>query len=303
MSKPYSIIYCISNKINGLKYFGFTSNYKRRISQYKRFGCKGQTKLYDALVEFGWDNFQTEIVCECDDYHERNFMEKWFIALYDTYNNGYNATKGGSSDYTLSDISRKKISQGMMRDKNSQFNKNIYKFINKNGEIYEGYVYDLRMKYNIKSTHHLTDLLKGKTEYHGWLLYTDENVEYVNSLKSQNRKFDDNGVEIINLIHDSGKSFIGYAEDFQKEYNIKSISRLVCRRVYKIQGWSINGLERPKKISQTQNDIFNFININTKETFTGTRYDIANKYNLRYDYLSKVILGKEKEHRGWKLLK
>ena len=91
-------IYCITNLINEKKYVGKTT-----YSITKRFQehCKDSQKercekrpLYDAMNKYGIENFVVEQLIECDEL-ELNSYECLFIEQLNTYNNGYNATKGG----------------------------------------------------------------------------------------------------------------------------------------------------------------------------------------------------------------
>ena len=50
-------------------------------------------KLYKAMQEYGVWNFSFEILEECP-RDQLNEKEKFFIDLYDSYNYGYNSTRG-----------------------------------------------------------------------------------------------------------------------------------------------------------------------------------------------------------------
>lgn len=52
------------------------------------------TKIHLAMEEYGVDNFYLEILEECE-YNELSEKEIYWIAQYDSYNNGYNMTIGG----------------------------------------------------------------------------------------------------------------------------------------------------------------------------------------------------------------
>ena len=90
-------VYCHTNKINGKKYFGITS----QKPEY-RWGANG--KRYDhnshfisAIRKYGWDNFEHEIIAEGLSRDEAFEMEKSLILKYDTQNKdkGYNIGEGG----------------------------------------------------------------------------------------------------------------------------------------------------------------------------------------------------------------
>lgn len=86
-------IYCIENTINQKKYIGQSIDIYRRWQQHKL----GKTKcaISYAIVKYGIEKFSFTIVelCDRDLLNER---EIYWINYYDTYNNGYNETLGGS---------------------------------------------------------------------------------------------------------------------------------------------------------------------------------------------------------------
>lgn len=109
-------IYKHTNKINGKCYIGQTC---RNLS--KRFGKNGynyapysQVKFYNAIQKYGWDNFDHEILeSDIPTLEEAYEKEKYYIKLYDSFKNGYNATSGGKGtpDKILSAEERRKISE------------------------------------------------------------------------------------------------------------------------------------------------------------------------------------------------
>jgi group I intron endonuclease len=97
MEKIYTI-YKSTNKINNKCYIGFDSSWPtRRYGHKSRAKNKNTTyKLYNAIKKYGWDNFEWSVIYQSKDYeHTYKTMESYFIEQYDSYNNGYNMTKGG----------------------------------------------------------------------------------------------------------------------------------------------------------------------------------------------------------------
>ena len=101
-------IYKITNQINGKMYVGKTEDtieerFKGHCREYKKERCE-KRPLYDAMKKYGVENFIVEEVEKVDNalLGER---EQYWISYYDTYHNGYNATKGGDGkrllDYDL----------------------------------------------------------------------------------------------------------------------------------------------------------------------------------------------------------
>ena len=85
------VIYCIENKINGLKYVGRTKNLKRRWIQHKSHG-----KIYidKKIKEYGSKNFKIYTLerCRKNDLKKR---EKYWIKKLNTYEGeGYNLNSG-----------------------------------------------------------------------------------------------------------------------------------------------------------------------------------------------------------------
>lgn len=95
-------IYCIENTINHKKYIGLSKNcLKRWQDHYSKSYCSVREDdlnkpLYKAMKKYGRENFSFKIIEECpiEKLQER---EIYWIDFLDTYNNGYNATKGGDT--------------------------------------------------------------------------------------------------------------------------------------------------------------------------------------------------------------
>jgi hypothetical protein len=89
-------IYKITNIINNKMYIGKTErDPEKRFLEHKRDCAKRKCEvrpLYRAMNKYGVDNFSFEILAETAIPEED---EVKFIAEYDTYRNGYNATLGG----------------------------------------------------------------------------------------------------------------------------------------------------------------------------------------------------------------
>lgn len=87
-------IYKITNKINNKSYIGLSSDIERRFVEHRRRKDGRNKVLYRAFTLYGLENFEFSIIelCNATQLPER---EKYWIAYYDTYNNGYNETLGG----------------------------------------------------------------------------------------------------------------------------------------------------------------------------------------------------------------
>lgn len=104
-------IYCHTNKSNGKKYVGVTSQpIKKRWNNGE--GYQHSTYFYNAIKKYGWDNFEHEILCENLPKETAEKLEKDYIALFKTTDSkyGYNIESGGNSLKTLSETTKQKIS-------------------------------------------------------------------------------------------------------------------------------------------------------------------------------------------------
>lgn len=93
-------IYKITNKLNNHSYIGLSTKVEERWKYHQspynqqRESCKS---LYKAFEKYGIENFTFEILEECS-IQELGEKEKYYIAKYDTYKNGYNMTTGGEDN-------------------------------------------------------------------------------------------------------------------------------------------------------------------------------------------------------------
>lgn len=92
-------IYKYQNKINGKIYIGQSDNLERRYAQHiydTTARPERGTGIDQAMAKYGRENFTYEIIEYCD-IKELDERECYWIAYYDSYNNGYNKTPGGKS--------------------------------------------------------------------------------------------------------------------------------------------------------------------------------------------------------------
>ena len=98
--KHVSGIYLITNLITYEGYVGQSIDVETRWKQHLSTSqnLNENAKLYQAMREYGQENFSCEILEECskDQLDER---EIYWIDYYDTFNNGYNMTHGGQGSY------------------------------------------------------------------------------------------------------------------------------------------------------------------------------------------------------------
>ena len=85
-------IYKVTNKINGKVYIGQSVDIGRRWRQHMT--AKDDIYFHKAIQKYGVENFEWEVIEQCKkkDLDER---EIYWIEYYDSFNKGYNRTKGG----------------------------------------------------------------------------------------------------------------------------------------------------------------------------------------------------------------
>ena len=113
------LIYKVTNTITGYVYVGQTTKtleWRKRM-HYRQLSKGKHSKLYDAMREYGVDNFVFTEICSATTKDELNALEKYYIAKYNCINAGYNKQVGGSNSltYTLDAEARKHISEGMKK--------------------------------------------------------------------------------------------------------------------------------------------------------------------------------------------
>ena len=91
-------IYKITNTINGKSYIGQTiQNVKERFYQHCATKCSkavSNMAIHRAIKKYGKSNFIVEVIEEINSAN-LNDRERYWIKYYNSYNNGYNSTKGG----------------------------------------------------------------------------------------------------------------------------------------------------------------------------------------------------------------
>lgn len=109
-------IYKITNLINGLVYIGQTKysaidRYNTHMNTYKN------THFYNSIHKYGPQNFKLEILEDHVPNELLDEKEVYYIALYDSYKNGYNETIGGNGTrgYQFTDSDRQKMSASVKR--------------------------------------------------------------------------------------------------------------------------------------------------------------------------------------------
>lgn len=88
-------IYKVTNKVNGKSYIGQTRN-TVEFRWRQHYKAKDNKYFHRAIQKYGKENFEVVTLEECD-VNLLNEREIYYINKYDTFNNGYNLTKGGTT--------------------------------------------------------------------------------------------------------------------------------------------------------------------------------------------------------------
>lgn len=109
------IVYMVTNQVNGKEYIGQTvQGLEKRKYRHMSDAKARRDSIYfhSALRKYGPDNFDWEVLHECDNIEDLNKLEIYYIGYYDTFENGYNLTFGGrgSVGYIPSAETRLKLS-------------------------------------------------------------------------------------------------------------------------------------------------------------------------------------------------
>lgn len=112
--------YCVYKHTapNGKVYIGQTQNTAmERWANGKGYTCHKHGWFWKAIEKYGWDNIKHEILYDNLTKEAADYYEQFFIAMYQSADRryGYNCQSGGSRNYTYSEESKKKISDGLKK--------------------------------------------------------------------------------------------------------------------------------------------------------------------------------------------
>jgi len=111
-SGPY-LVYRLTNKHNGKAYIGITCRSAevrwQEHCQRARQGTRVRSRLYAAIVKYGPEAFHLETIATANTDDEARALEVHHIALNRSYDDGYNANRGGHGLLVVPDDIRRKI--------------------------------------------------------------------------------------------------------------------------------------------------------------------------------------------------
>ena len=128
MPKVYGVIYKATNKINGKSYIGQTiETLNERKAKHISCACLKKDNIYfhNTIKKHGKENFIWEVLTECNSLKELNKTEIEMIEKYNTFESGYNLTKGGEGQigFKHSEGAKKKMSKSSKGFKHSEESK------------------------------------------------------------------------------------------------------------------------------------------------------------------------------------
>lgn len=90
-------VYKITNLVNGHAYIGISDNIHNRWICHISESKSSEYPLYRAIRKYGIENFELTVLEKCPDIsrEELEEREKFWIAHFNTFKNGYNQTPGG----------------------------------------------------------------------------------------------------------------------------------------------------------------------------------------------------------------
>ena len=117
-----AFIYKITNNINKKCYIGKTErDIDTRWKEHKKNARNSEKlahiHLYKAFNKYGIENFEIKCVEECE-ISVLNEREKYWVAFYDSYHNGYNETLGGEG--SLLEFSEDEVQEIISKYKNGE---------------------------------------------------------------------------------------------------------------------------------------------------------------------------------------
>ena len=221
MTRPYILYrHILRKEVSGYKYdkyyYGITSTTLEARWQ-KGNGYRRQA-IYKDIKNFGWDNFEHEVLFDNLTLKEAELLEQLYIALYNTQNEnyGWNDDSGGINGLK-SDRCKNKLSKNKLGEKNPMYGRK--------GEEHPSY----GKHHSEETKKKISETQKGRPSNRLGSKHNEESKKKMSeSHKGQN------GTKVINL--DTGEVFDTMIEAGEK-YNIKyqGISR-VCRGLRKTCG-------------------------------------------------------------------
>ena len=267
MNYKSPVIYAYRRRsINKIVYIGQTIDLKTRHKVHIKYDpfnldkCEYNYPLSRGVRKYGEDEYELLILEDNIPLEELNSKEKYYIKLYDTYNNGYNQNGGGGINENFYIYDELKIEQAIDLLKNSNFS---FSEISKTTEL---------------SMTHLFNLNWGLRRRKENIIYPLRGKEYL----TRGRKLTDEDVKEIKNLLKHTKILI---KDIETLYNCKSISGINSGRNFKEEGE--NYPLRSTGLSSQDLELLTEKLLNSVDSFK----ILGQKYGINDDVVSNINRG------------
>ena len=192
---------------------------------------KANNYFYNALNLYGVDNWVHEILVDgITEYEKAQELERYYIKMYDTFENGYNTTYGGEGvrGYVYSEEEK----MYMSKERRNRNGNKIYSFYNPELDMLEKDIHpmDLANKYNIFPGNVWYVVNHKSYQAEGWYLWKGDDHKYTNKTEFE-------------LESDKYGIVVGNLTSIAKSYNVcrKMLARVLSGRVVECNGWTLPG--------------------------------------------------------------
>lgn len=321
-NNEYSIwgIYSITNSFNNKKYFGLSTNIKRRWADHKNSLRKNKHEnilLQNAWNKYGENCFKFEIIHIMEDkiIGELSNLEKYYINKYNTTNRefGYNLCSGGEINIMNKESIDKRVDSRSKRvvqfSENGEFIQlylnarevcRIYTEIKDPSAIYQackgvnkssfGYIWRFAEK-----NEYLKNELFTKNDFPLLVKYRavvcfDLNGNFVDKFENcfnAQSKYNSSGDNIRACCVGNNKTAYGYIWMYEDEYLKNGLNIKINSKNY----------DKMKKVAKCEIATGNILKI-----YDSARDACVDGFN--YKNISKVCKGQQKSHKGyfWKFI-
>lgn len=128
-SRPYGIIYCITNKANGKCYIGQTTRTlaQRWAGHLNSSGKNGCRILGAAIVKYGRDAFETSVVATAETQEALDALEIALIEQFGVTDRaiGYNIALGGSGGKQSAETIALRVSKNKGKKRSEEFRQQV----------------------------------------------------------------------------------------------------------------------------------------------------------------------------------
>lgn len=116
------IVYKYTLKGTDKVYIGQTCTTLKQRAGCQGYKYKGCPDFYNAIQEFGWENFEVEILAGNLTLEEANILEDKYILEYNSIENGFNKNRGGWN-HLWTEEQRQQMRERNLGEKNPNYGK------------------------------------------------------------------------------------------------------------------------------------------------------------------------------------